>query len=379
MLYCFEFVPDLSVIKKMCMTAQSQSQKAPLACIMPWKALYMDECDGSLAALPCCLSWSRSTYGAIGSASLHELWNSRGAQKIRQLIADGQHQEICDPYCPYLMSGRYSEAALHIVDGPPEFVENQKLNLTEIQNRQIVLRSSPMLLKIIPTLRCNLRCSMCYQDHYSPINLGPHFWQETKQLLPFTHEITFQGGEATIDRRFRSFLTSALFRAQPHVRISLITNGTVFDARLVDILAQAKMNYVIISLNAATRNTYSHITKKDIFDATLENIKRWIAFAEDHQRGTFDIFLSFVVMRSNFLELPQFIRLAESLGANIQLLHVIGNRNNEDIFCSGTHASALREVLDESKIAARGAARDQVERIKTIFEAQVKQARTCSN
>lgn len=349
------------------MIATHRSQQPTLDCVMPWKALYMDECDGKVAALPCCLSWIRSNYGAIGTAPLQELWNSKGAQRIRQLIATGRQQEICDPHCPYWMSGRYGESALRIVDGHPEFVANQKLNLTEIRERRTVLRSWPMLLKVLPTLRCNLRCSMCFQNHYSAVDLGEDFWREIERLLPYTHEITFQGGEATIDQSFRSFLDSAPLRAHPHVRISLITNGTVLDFILLDVLRQVRMNYVIISLNAATRETYAQITQKDLFDRVVDNLRSWIELANSHPRGNFAVYVSFVVMRSNFRELPQFLRFVEDLGAEVQLLHVIGNRKGEDIFVRADQHVALRRVLNEARDIARGAAKDQVERICDIL------------
>jgi molybdenum cofactor biosynthesis enzyme MoaA len=340
----------------------------PLQCVMPWKALFMDECDGRVAALPCCLSWIRRDYGTVGTAPLEELWNSEGAQEIRRLIASGRQEEVCDTHCPYWMSGRYGESALRIVDGPPEFVANQETNLAEIRERRTVLRSRPMLLKVLPTLRCNIRCSMCFQDHYGSVDIGENFWAEIDQLLPVSHEITFQGGEVTLDRHFRQFLTSESLRAHPHVRINLITNGTVLDKELSDALNAVRMNYVIVSVNAATRDTYTRVAKKDLFDRVIGNLRGWIELADQHPCERFSVYASFVVMRSNFRELPQFIRLAEGMGAEVQLLNVIGDREGEDIFVRRDEHEALRIVLDEASGSAHKSTKEQVERIRKVLE-----------
>ena len=88
-----------------------------------------------------------------------------------------------------------------------------------------------------------------------------------------------------------------------------------------------------------------------------------------HQMGTFSVYASFVVMRSNFRELPQFIQLATEWGAVVQLLHVIGNRENEDIFVRQDQHEALSEVLDEAfHVAREGDAKDQVTRIRNILD-----------
>jgi MoaA/NifB/PqqE/SkfB family radical SAM enzyme len=328
----------------------------------------MDECNGRIFALPCCMNWIKSSYGAVGSASLQELWNSEGARRIRELIAAGRHHEICSAQCSYWMSGLYGETALRIVDGSPEFVENQQINLAEIRQRKSVLRSRPMLLKVLPTLRCNLRCSMCFQDNYDANNLGEDTWKEIERLLPYTHEIAFQGGEAALDKDFRNFIDSAELRAHRHIKIGLITNGTVLDAKLLEGLRQVKLNYIVVSLNAATRETYARITGKDFFNRAVDNLRRLGELSRRHPQGCFTLYASFVVMRSNFHELPQFLRFSSDMGAEVQLLNVIGDRNGEDIFVRTDQHEALRRVLDLASNISTGTAKTQVERIRMILD-----------
>lgn len=341
-----------------------------LDCVMPWKAFYMDECDGKLIALPCCLGWIEHGYGTVGSASLGELWNSEGAQRIRRLLSTGRQSEVCSRHCPHWMSGRYGESALRIVDGPAEFVSNQELNLVEIRERGTILRSKPMLLKLLPTLHCNLQCSMCFQDHQSPFNLGKEFWHDIGVWIPCAHEIAFQGGEVTLDEDFRNFLDSSMLREHRHIRISLITNGTVLDDRLLGSFNHVRLNYVVVSLNSASREIYLRITKRDLFDHVVNNLRKWVEFAGWHPLGRFTVYVSFVVMRSNFRELPQFLRLAQDLGAEVQLLEVTGNRQGENVFAQSDLRPELRRIIDQACDIALGLAAEQVGRIRDIFHSQ---------
>jgi len=328
----------------------------------------MDECNGKVFALPCCMSWTKSSYGVIGSAPLQNLWNSEEAQRIRQLIATDRQHEICSPQCSFWMSGRYGETALRIIDGSPEFVENQQINLTEIQQRKSVLSSRPMLLKVLPTLSCNLRCSMCYQCSYDANIPGESIWKEIEQLLPYTHELTFQGGEVTLDKNFQNFIDSAVLRSHRHINISLITNGTFLDNKLVEGLRQVKLNCITVSLNAATRETYARIAGKNFFDRVVGNLHKLSELSRSHPQGNFTLCISFVVMRSNFHELPQFLEFASNLGTEVQLLNVIGDPNGEDIFIRTDQHDALRHVLDCASLISTGMAKAQVERIRVILD-----------
>lgn len=342
-----------------------------LDCIMPWKALYMDEHNGQISALPCCWSWIKKDYGKVGTASLQELWNSEGAQYIRHIIASGRQAEICDRHCPNWMTGHYKEAAHRILDGPSPFIENQRINLQEIRERKIILQSKPMLLKVIPTLSCNLRCSMCFQNHYTTLDTSSSFWEEVKKFLPYIYDITFQGGEVTLDHGFVNFMSSESLKIHDQAHLSLITNGTTLDDALLEKLSKVRIKDIVVSINAATRETYLRITKKDFFERVIYNIRRLIILSCNHPKGKFNVHTSFVVMRSNYTELPDFVRLAYDLGTELQLLHVIGNRNGENIFIRRDQHRLLSNILCKAEQQTQGLARKQVKRIQVILNGYI--------
>lgn len=320
-------------------------EKKALKCILPWKALSMDEKNGNVVALPCCLSWIKSDYGYVSkNETLKELWNSEKAQYIRYLIINDRYNEICSPNCPNLLNGEYSEKKLRVLNGSESYVENQLLNNNEIKMRKTVLESKPQLLKVIPNLSCNLRCSMCFQKSYSRNSLSNNKWEEIANLLPFVHEITFQGGEATIDSQFNEFIKNINFTDQTHLHLSLITNATFFHPVFLQALKNVRLKYIMFSLNAASSITYKKITGKNFYQTVLKNIHKIKAITERKETSC-DLFLSFVVMKSNYKEIPSFINLASNLCLKLRLQEMIGNRNNENVFTDSSILLELQNIL----------------------------------
>lgn len=341
---------------------------SPLYCIMPWKALFMDELNGEVVALPCCLSWIKLKYGYVKSCNLSDLWNSVGAQKIRILISEGLQEEVCSKNCPHRRIGTYSESELRIIEGPKEFVANQILNNEEIRLRKTILQSKPMLLKIIPTLECNLRCKMCFQDTYQRLDLNPSLWQEIKQLYPFAHEITFQGGEVTLMPEFHKFLNSTELQNNTNININLITNGTILDDKFFNSIKKLHINQITVSLNAATKETYYKITKTHLFDQVIKNIQKLNLASKTHPIKSFTLFLSFVVMKSNFHEIPEFLNFSELYNAQILLLPMKGNKGGENIFLKNELHCELRKVLKKSFKRYSGNAELQIQHIENILD-----------
>lgn len=287
-----------------------------LPCIMPWKAFYMDDYKREMVALPCCANWINYSYGNLQNNSISELWNSEKAQYIRKMISEGNIEKVCSKNCPYLYKKDYSEVNLRIIQGPEDFIRNQKLNNEEIKQRRIILQSKPMLFKLVPTLKCQLRCKMCFQNSSAEPNLYYKFYQDFFNLLPYLYEVTFQGGEILSSVKFKNFISNNLFLNQLHIQISLLTNGTNLPEIFIKTIRKLKVNYILISLNAATRETYKHITGKDLFNQVLKNVQK---LKNISKRYNFTIFLSFLIMTLNYFEIEKFIELCNIFGVSFKL------------------------------------------------------------
>jgi molybdenum cofactor biosynthesis enzyme MoaA len=325
----------------------------------------MDERDGQLSALPCCANWIDRSYGPINDdTSLNDLWNGTGAQEIRQLMVDGRQDEICAPDCPWLVSGRFAEDALKVIPGPPEFEANQRLSNDEIRQRRTVLASLPMAIRVIPTLRCNIRCRMCHQDHLADLRLPEEFMADIRRMGPYIYDYQLHGGEVLISRRLSEWVDPEWLEANPQMLLSLITNGTRVPPTTWGVLRRARINYITVSINAATRETYRVMAEADLFDDVIVNTIALRDFGRTHDLQKFDVYVSFVIMRCNYREVPDFIRLANRLDVPFRLLLVVGNRMGESIY---TDPPILRDVLsavDEAAPLASERSRPEITRVQ---------------
>jgi MoaA/NifB/PqqE/SkfB family radical SAM enzyme len=94
------------------------------------------------------------------------------------------------------------------------------------------------------------------------------------------------------------------------IDVSLTTNGTIFDEKILHAINRVKKVQIQFSLDAAHKKTYQTIRGADYFDKVIDNIKRFM------QLKAPEVFVSLgvVVMKDNQDELDDFIILANKLG-----------------------------------------------------------------
>ena len=347
-------------------------QNQSLYCILPWKAFCMEERAGRLSALPCDASWIKQSYGSLEDGkSLIELWNSPGAVEMRRLIVEGRKDDLCEADCPFLFSGRFSEGTVGFVPGPPEFEANQRLNNQEISERRTILRSLPVAVRIIPTLQCNIRCRMCHQDHDNDIRLPETFMPDVRKLGKYIYDYNIHGGELLISERFHQWVDPDWFAENPQMLLSLFTNATKIPKQTWDILECLRINYITVSINAATRETYKHITGSDLFHDVVQNIKALRELGRVHVLRKFQVTLSFVIMRCNYHELPAFANLAQQLELPFKLLIVTGNPKGESINNSPAIIINVLAALEKAWLLASEESRPQLNRVKESLLARL--------
>lgn len=166
-------------------------------------------------------------------------------------------------------------------------------------------------IKIKLTSRCNLRCQMCkYWHTTSEDALSSERWREVFAELPALgcRKIHFSGGEVFLRRDFLDLVESA---TALDLKVNFTTNGTLVTKDAAKRIGGIGVNAVSISLDGADAATHEVIRGRvGSFRRSLRAI-RWI------RRHGPDVKLrvNFVVMASNFRELPRAVRLAGELGA----------------------------------------------------------------
>jgi MoaA/NifB/PqqE/SkfB family radical SAM enzyme len=162
-------------------------------------------------------------------------------------------------------------------------------------------------LHTILSLRCNYRCEFCFQPNFHD-DLPEVVWRE--RLLPVypnLTELVLHGGEPTAVAAFVEFCD--FFRAvSPQTRLSIYTNGFRFGDYWRELMLTAG-GYVNFSINAASRETYAAVNRRDHYDAVLDNVRTFRAGIRERDSQV-RLDFSFVITERNCHELVDFLHLA---------------------------------------------------------------------
>lgn len=165
-------------------------------------------------------------------------------------------------------------------------------------------------LHLIMGLQCNARCTFCYQKDWSQrYNMAEHLYRDQlKSLYPHVVDVKLQGGEPTIMKNCREFVSIA--KDYPQMKLGIVTNGVVMDDLWKEALIHQGRS-VSVSINAASEEVYKKVVVGGKWKLVMRNLE-WLV--ENRQEGTPQLSISTVVVGNNFHELPEFIRMGGRLG-----------------------------------------------------------------
>jgi radical SAM protein with 4Fe4S-binding SPASM domain len=173
------------------------------------------------------------------------------------------------------------------------------------------VKFQPIDLQIEPTNACNLGCTMCSRTLYMKRDIKGVGLEELKKIVeqfPFLLKIHLQGlGEPFLNKNFFdmvSYLKSKKINVSTTTNASLITEGVL--ARIPD----SGIDYISVSVDGGTQETYENIRKYSNFNRFKENLKKLISLREKGIR----IEINTVILKENLEELPKVIELIHELG-----------------------------------------------------------------
>ena len=198
---------------------------------------------------------------------------------------------------------------------------NLRLNQQEYQKGRTVLQSTPPALRVNLEVRCNIpetgrACAYCAWDWAKESERGsPAFTLNTPDALDdfYGHAIEINDcsiGEPAMSRDFAAIV--ARFDREGK-RFSLTTNGQLLTPRLRSEIV-GKNLVVYVSINSATAAGYARY-RNDRFDDVVANLEALCREKKAHHDLP-RVHVSFLVMRSNRSELPEFFALARQVGVD---------------------------------------------------------------
>jgi radical SAM protein with 4Fe4S-binding SPASM domain len=175
----------------------------------------------------------------------------------------------------------------------------------------------PKELQVEITGACNLACRMCLV-RYRP-KLGRrsgamcfHTFKELVDALPELEKLTLQGlGEPLLAPDLFRMLEYASERG---IRMGFNTNGTFLTPEASERLVRLGVDWLHVSLDGASAETYEGIRDGSDFARVCENIQSLVAVKRRLRADRPTLQLVFVAMRRNLRELPELVRLASEWG-----------------------------------------------------------------
>lgn len=170
----------------------------------------------------------------------------------------------------------------------------------------------PTTVSIFLTTRCNLRCFICRREGFKGEDFKFENIYKLKNAIRYAQRVDLTGwGEPFLYSRFEDVLNYTYSLNPREDLIQITTNGTRLSEHAAELLS-GHLHSLIISLNAATAETYNRDMKGGDFENTLSHVRAFMSVLTDRDRSRVN--LHFVAHTQNFREIPDFIVLARSLG-----------------------------------------------------------------
>lgn len=211
------------------------------------------------------------------------------------------------------MSTLSSEMDLSSAAGASALWRHNRATLVrELAEGCAVVQGMPTHMKIELTNFCNLACPMCPHPQMQRAvgTMRPSLFRkiidESSPYLEFAY--LHHLGESLVVRRIGEFIRYGRSRG---VAMGLSTNATFLDAAKSRLLLESGLDFLVISLDAASAATYQHVRIGGDFATTLANTQRFFALKQQIENHT-TVVVQMIVMEENRHEIEAFAQTWQS-------------------------------------------------------------------
>lgn len=177
----------------------------------------------------------------------------------------------------------------------------------------------PEIIRVNPIgYACTNACPMCWRimnkiTKKGGLEKSELRWKHYKKLLsnlPFTVSSieVVGGGEPLLFPQINSLFKKV---KEKNVHASLITNGVLLTPKVSKLLIKLGWNEIRISINAGSKNVYPLVNGAYYFDKVVDNTKKLIDLRKG--KNSPRVGLHFVIQKSNFKDIENFVELSEKL------------------------------------------------------------------
>jgi len=277
-------------------------------------------------AYVCCPSWLNTSVGNLKNSDLNKIWNSEIAQSIRESILDGSYKYCNQNVCPFIQSD-----TLYTADDLPNSLKR------DILNQRTILEKRPENIMLSYDRSCNLSCPSCrtevlinnpsskeYKDSefltnkiFDELILN---LKEDKLVLNITGS-----GDPFSSATFKKFIEKIDGKSAPNLLIDFQTNGILLTPDMWDRISNISMNInkILVSIDAATAETYSVVRRGGSWPILIQNLKFIAQLRKDKKFNLLQA--RFVVQKSNFREMEKFATTFLAMGFDVAEFSMLDN------------------------------------------------------
>ncbi|MHA2282360.1 MAG: radical SAM/SPASM domain-containing protein [Promethearchaeota archaeon] len=200
----------------------------------------------------------------------------------------------------------------------PWLLNRIQIELDSLKRKDYV-RSYPTFLIVEPCNICNLKCPLCPTGQRLPVNRGnmhkETFTRVIDQLHRYVRHLSlFYLGEPLLCEN----LPWMIKYAQKHkIKVLVSSNLNILDNNIAKQLIDAKLDFLIVSLDGTSQKTYAKYRIGGNYDEVIKNISLLINMKRELKSDYPRVLIQFVIFKHNEKEIPKIKRLAKNLGVDL--------------------------------------------------------------
>ena len=183
------------------------------------------------------------------------------------------------------------------------------------------ISSYPHLVIMEPCNVCNLRCPLCPTGQRVPVARGTMsmgtFTQIIDQLFPYVRYLgLYYLGEPLLCEHLPQMIRYARHHK---IKVFVSSNLNILDNKQADDLIESKLDYLIVSLDGTSQESYEKYRVGGDCKKVIENIRLLIDKKNEKKSPYPRLVIQPVVFRHNEDEVPKLHALADHLGVKISI------------------------------------------------------------
>ncbi len=194
-----------------------------------------------------------------------------------------------------------------IKSGASVGILNRLKILSDFMCRKDCVSGFPIEVGIEMTNRCNLKCKMCARETMTR-PMGDMSLDLLRKIVdeirPYAEMVYLHGdGEPLLHRQI---FEAIAYAKKSGLKVGLSSNATLLDDRASKMLIDLKLDYLILAVDGATKDTYEKIRINGRFEKVVENVQGFLRLKREAHSGIY-VLMQFIEMEENKKEVQAFV------------------------------------------------------------------------